>query len=142
MALKPEVSLPIALTTGAVVVAVHQMAAPSMADVRTIDPNNRDVMAAEKQATWFSLGIVGGISLITKDINVFIIGGTIAVAAAWWKRYSNAYNPSTGMAATRGSTKAPADATPRVTQAEAPQLYAVPTGDNAAAVGSAYDAVI
>jgi hypothetical protein len=140
MALKPEISIPIALTTGAVVIAVHQMAAPSIADVRTIDPSNRDVNAAERQATWFSLGIVGGISLITKDINVFIIGGTIAVVSAWWKRYSNAFNPGTGMAATVGRGRDnPTMGTPRVVQSEAPQLYSVPASG---ADSGGYDMVL
>jgi hypothetical protein len=134
VALKPEVSIPVALTTGAIVLAVHSKAAPSIADVRTIDPSNTDLDAAERQATVMSFAIVGGISLIAKDPNVFFGGGAIATAAAWWNRYSNAYNPSTGRASTAGPN-AMKGGTPRVTQTEAPEMY------DAQAAGPAYDPV-
>jgi hypothetical protein len=136
--LKPEVSIPVALTTGAIVLAIHSKATPTIGDVRSLDPSNRDLDAAERQATIMSFGIVGGISLIAKDMNVFIVGGGIALAVAWWHRYSNAYNPTTGMAATRGGRgdAAMKGATPRVTQTEAPALYAP------AEAGISYDPIV
>jgi hypothetical protein len=36
------------------------------------------------------------VSLLTKDVRVFIAGGTVAVAYDMWERYNNQVYPSTG----------------------------------------------
>jgi hypothetical protein len=61
MALKPEISVGMALTVGVLVYAVHQNATPSIADVRTLPEGNEDIERAERSASWISAGIVAGV---------------------------------------------------------------------------------
>lgn len=93
MSLKPEVSLGVALATGAVVFATYQHALPSVADVRTAKPMDSDINGARKMAAWTSAGLVAGISLISKDPTVFVVGGAIVVALDWWYRHADTVNP-------------------------------------------------
>lgn len=89
MALKPEASLMVSLATAAVVYAVYSNATPSVADVRSLDPGNRDVQKSERMATWTAAGVVAGISLLAKDATIFVIGGAMTVAMAWATRHAD-----------------------------------------------------
>lgn len=103
MALKPEISLGVALATGAVVYGIYTNATPTVADIRTLPSQNRDVASAEKQATWTAAAVVGGISLIAKDPTVFILGGVMVVALAWSHRHANLVDQVTGRASSIGT---------------------------------------
>lgn len=97
--MKPEVSIPVALATGAVVVGIFQAMTPSNADVRTVPPGSRgaDFLAgAERTAFFVSVGTVGAVSLIAKDPVPFWVGGAIACALAWTHRYANQVDPASG----------------------------------------------
>jgi hypothetical protein len=125
MALRtPEVSIGVGLATATVVYGIYQGALPNVADVRSLDAHNTDIEASERLAGWTAAAVVAGISLLSKDGTVFIIGGTMVVVMSWWHRHADAVNPADGRAGTQG--RGMPDATPRVTQAEAPELYAVP----------------
>jgi hypothetical protein len=93
---KPEVSLGLALGTGAVVYGTYQHFVPNQADVRVGKPGDETLEKARKQATWFSASIVGGISLIAKDPTIFIVGGLMIVALDWATRSNNWTNPLSG----------------------------------------------
>lgn len=93
MSLKPEMSLGVGLALGTAVIAIHQLSTPSMADVRTLEPDNKDVAAAEKAATWMSAGLVSIVSLMAKDPTIFIVGGIMTVAVAFYSRHSNMVSP-------------------------------------------------
>ncbi len=124
MSLKPEVSVGMGLATATVVFAIYNQALPSQADVRSLDSHNGDIATSEKMAAWAAAGAVAGISLLTQDATVFVIGGTMVLALSWWHRYSNAVNPLTGRAVT-GITNI-SGMTPTIAQTEAPELYAAP----------------
>lgn len=97
--LKPEVSIPVALATGAVVVGVYQAMTPTSADQKTVQPGSRgaDFLAgSEKTAFYVSVGVVGAIALIAKDPVPFWVGGAIACVLSWTHRYSTNVDPSTG----------------------------------------------
>lgn len=97
--LKPEVSIPVALATGAVVVGTFQAMTPTNADQRTVTPGSRgaDFLAgSEKTAFYVSVGIVGAVSLIARDPVPFWVGGAVAVALAWTHRYARELDPATG----------------------------------------------
>jgi hypothetical protein len=98
MALKPEASIMAGLAVGAVVYGIHVNANPTMSDIRSLDKGNDDVAKSERVATATSAAIVAGISLIAKDPTIFVIGGVITIAMAWWTRHSNLVNPTTGVA--------------------------------------------
>lgn len=98
MALKPDASLMAGLAVAGVVYGVYSNALPSVADVRAAQPNNADISAAERSATWISLAVVSGVSLIAKDPTIFILGGSMVVALAWWHRHADMVIPELGMA--------------------------------------------
>jgi len=96
MALKPEVSLPVALATGTVVYTIYNQGLPGRADVSVGQPGDETIEQVRKQNAWMAAAVVGGVSLIAKDPTVFIVGGTMVVALDWLTRYANFRNPLTG----------------------------------------------
>jgi hypothetical protein len=103
MALKREVSLGVGLATAALVWGVYNTALPAVADVRVGQPQDPDIAASERTATWVSAAAVAGVSLISKDPTVFVLGGTMVVALAWWHRHANHFNPAVGSSTTPSS---------------------------------------
>jgi hypothetical protein len=96
--LKAEVSVPVALATGAVVIGTYSVLSPPMADVRTVPtgtPGEAHLAGSERTALLVSAGIAGAISLIAKDPVPFWIGAGLAVALSWIHRYSRAVDPMT-----------------------------------------------
>lgn len=104
--LKPEVSLPVALAVGTMVYAVHSNATPTMADIRSAPANDQTIDASRKAATWTSAAIVSFVSLVSRDVNIFIVGGAMVVAMDFWSRHANAVNPDTGAATVHESLAA------------------------------------
>jgi hypothetical protein len=94
--LKPEVSLPIVLATGAVVVGIFQVHVPTTAETRITPPNNSAIQKSRRQATILSLAIAGGLSLMAKDPSIFVVGGTIAVVLDTISRHADATHHQTG----------------------------------------------
>ncbi len=105
--LRPEVSLPTSIATGAVVWAIYNSALPTVADVRVGGQNDQHIESVERLAAWTSAGVVGAISLIAQDPNVLIVGGAMIVALSWWHRHANAVNPDTGKAGTTTAVRTP-----------------------------------
>lgn len=91
--LKPDVSIPVAVATGALVYGIYNMALPTVADVRTSAENHPDVSSANKAAAWTSAAAVAGIALISRDMNVFIVGGGMTLALTWWYAHADMVIP-------------------------------------------------
>lgn len=121
MALKPEASIVVALATATLVYAIYQNATPTLADIRTVEPNNGDIQASERQAAWTAAAVVSGVSLVAKDPNPFILGGGMIIALSWYHRHADAVNPLSGKAT--GDSLNMADVVPITTQEEAPADY-------------------
>ena len=98
MALKPETSLIVGLGTATLVYGIYQAALPPIADVRVAESDNRDIQASERLASWTSAAVVAGVSLITKDPTIFILGGSMVIVLAWWHRHADQVSPLTGKA--------------------------------------------
>jgi len=89
MALKPEFSVMGGLAVGAIVFAIHSNATPSQADIQALPAGTPDIDRAERNATYLSVGIVAGVSLIAKDPTIFVMGAVMTTAMALWTRHSN-----------------------------------------------------
>lgn len=96
--LKPDQSIIGALAVMTATVAIYSNGLPSIADVRTAAPGNKDIDASERSAAWMAAGVVAGTSILTKDPTIFIIGGATVIALSWWYRHGNMVNPESGMA--------------------------------------------
>ncbi len=89
MALKPEASVMAGLATAAVVVSIHSVMHPPVADIQGLPAGNPDVDLSEKKATWTSAGVVAGVSLLAKDPTIFIIGSVATIIMAFLPRHAN-----------------------------------------------------
>lgn len=105
MALKPDVSLSVALAVGAVVYGIYQNATPSIADIRSLESQNEDIQRAERGASWTAAAVVAGVSLIAKDPTIFVIGGTMVVVLAWTHRHADQVDTITKRASAVVPTK-------------------------------------
>lgn len=121
MALKPEVSLTVALATGTLVYAIYSNATPTLADIRSADQYNADLNGSRKGASWTAAAAVAGISLVSKDPGPFIVGGAMVIAMDWFHRHADAVNPLTGRAVANDITMS--DVVPATTQQDNPTAY-------------------
>lgn len=92
MSLKPDAEISIALATGVMAYAGYQFALPSMADVRSLEPNNADIQSSERVAAWTAAGIVSVVSLLTKSPAVFMVGGLVVIGTSWTVRHADQVN--------------------------------------------------
>jgi hypothetical protein len=108
MALKAEVSLPIALATGAVVYGIYSTHMPPVAEQRVTMPGNQHLNASRKTASWTAAAVVAGISLLAADPAIFIVGGSMVAVLDFTSRHANAVNPQTGNVVADGTGSATA----------------------------------
>jgi len=94
--LKPDGSVAIGIATGVMVWAVYSRSLPDAATMHATDANDINIEAGRRKATYTSAGILAGITLLTKDVNVFILGGVVLFALDFHARHANASNPATG----------------------------------------------
>lgn len=99
MALKADGEVSIALATSVMAYGAYQLALPSTADIRSLEPGNADVQGSERAAAWISAVLVSAVALITKSPSVFILGGATVVASSWLTRHADAVKPVTQKAA-------------------------------------------
>lgn len=93
--LKPSESVTVGLGVAAGVFAIYGNL-PSVPEIRISEPNDDDMVRTERGAAWFAIGLVSGISLLTKDPTVFVVGGLAMIGASWWHQHANAFDPATG----------------------------------------------
>lgn len=93
--LKPDGSIAIGLATAVMVVAVYDRALPNAATMHATDANDSNIEAGRKKAVYTSAGILAAVTLLTKDVNVFILGGVVLFALDFHARHANASNPVT-----------------------------------------------
>lgn len=87
--LKPDAEISIALATGVMAYASYQVALPAVADIRSLEPNNRDIQSAERVAAWTAAGLVSLVALMTGSPSVFILGGGVVIASSWTARHAD-----------------------------------------------------
>lgn len=94
--LKPSETIAVGVGIGAVDVFIFTQHLPAMADIRTAQPHNTDVDASRRQATGLCIAVNGFVSLISRDWNVFLIGGIVTVGLSYLATHANALDPATG----------------------------------------------
>lgn len=97
MALKRETSVGVGLATMGLVWATYSQVTPRVVDMRVSRSDEPNAAAAEKTARWASGAMVVGISLITRDATVFIMGGLAVVSLSWMTRHANHTKPTASM---------------------------------------------
>jgi len=94
--LRPEHAVAVGIGISAVDLLIFDKMTPGVADIRTAHPQNKDVETTRKQAVIYCVGVNGFVSLITRDWNVFLIGGITTIAMSYLIAHANAVNPATG----------------------------------------------
>jgi hypothetical protein len=97
--LKPEGSLVAGIATGALVYGIYQMNLGNLATVHATSAGDGNARAARKKAAIEATSAVAAIALLAKDVNIFILGGGIAVLLDWHSRHAVESNPDTGQLA-------------------------------------------
>lgn len=77
--LRPADSITIALATGIGVAAIYGADVGPVADVHATQPGDASIAAAIKKAGVKSWLLVAGVTLLTRDLNVVYIGGSMVV---------------------------------------------------------------
>jgi len=78
------------------VYAIYDRSLPDSATMHATGANDINIEAGRKKATITSAGVLAAITLLTKDVNVFILGGAVLFALDFHARHANASNPDTG----------------------------------------------
>lgn len=102
--LKPEASVMAGLATAGVVYSIHTAFHPPVADIQGLPAGNKDVDQAERKATWLSVGVVSGISLLAKDPTIFVLGSAATVAMAFFTRHATWTETKSGLMQMSAST--------------------------------------
>lgn len=97
--MKPDAEVSIALATGVMAYGTYQVALPTTADIRSLEPNNADIQSAERVASWTAAGLVALVALVTHSPAVFIVGESVVVATAWTTRHADRVSNVTKKAA-------------------------------------------
>lgn len=98
MSLPREQAVGVGLATMGLVWGVYGQIMPPVADLRVGPAGETNATAAEKAARWTSGIMVVGVSLVTRDATVFIMGGIAVIAFSWLHRHANMVNPTSGSA--------------------------------------------
>lgn len=96
--LDAKTSLAVAAGASGLVFATFAAHLPSIADGRSAAPHDTILSGSIKAAAWTSTAAVVGVSLITKDATVFVVGAATIVVLTWLHRHANAYDAARGMA--------------------------------------------
>jgi hypothetical protein len=94
--LKPDGSIAIGIATGILVYAVYDHSLPDTATIHATDAGDINVEASRKKAAWASAGVLAAVTLLTKDVNVFVLGAVVLFALDMHARHANMSNPDTG----------------------------------------------
>lgn len=100
--LTPAQSVATGVGIGVVDLFIFEKHLPAVADVRTASPQDTDIDASRRAATMTCIAVNGLVSVMTRDWNVFLIGGAITAAISWTFAHANTVDPATGTTASPG----------------------------------------
>lgn len=92
--LKPDTSVIVGVSTAALVGFVYSYGLPNLATVGATAAQDMNIDSGRKRAAWTGAAVVAGLSLLTRDKTVFVIGGVTLIALDWHARHANATPPN------------------------------------------------
>ncbi len=97
--LKPEGSIMGGIATGALVYGIYNTNMGNLATIHSTPAGDGNARASRKKAAIESVAVVAAISLLARDINIFILGGGITFLLDWHARHAVESHPETGQLA-------------------------------------------
>ena len=94
--LKPQGSIGIGIATGVLVYAVYDRSLPNMAVMNATPAHDINIEAARKSAALTSAAVLAGVTLLTRDVDVFILGSAVLIGLDWHARIGNSRSPENG----------------------------------------------
>lgn len=92
----PADSMTISLATAAGVLVIYSGKVGPVADVHTTTPGDPSVNASIKKAGWESILLVAGMTLLSRDLNVAIMGGAAIVLEHTMYLHGEMASPANG----------------------------------------------
>lgn len=108
--LKPEGSVVAGLATIGAVYGVYQLNVGTVSQAHATTPNHAVLESSRKKAGYEALVLVAGLTLITKDANIGILGGAAIIAMELSYRHGIMSDTTTGKLANPGNMSAYAPA--------------------------------
>ena len=106
--LKPADSIVIALGVGIGVATIYSAKVGPVADVHATAPGDGNVNAAIKKAGWQSWLLVAGVTLLSRDLNVAIVGGGMVILEHTMYLHGDMANPADGQISVKPGAYSPA----------------------------------
>jgi hypothetical protein len=97
--LKPEGSIVAGIATAALAYGVYQMNMGNLATVHATGAGDGNARASRRKAAIEATAAVAAISLLARDVNIFILGGGVVVLLDWHARHAVESHPDTGQLA-------------------------------------------
>lgn len=94
--LKPEGSIMAGAATVGTVFAIYQLNVGPTSQAQATDANHPVLESSRKKAGYTALALVAGLSLITRDSNILILGGSTIIAMELSYRHAIMANPQSG----------------------------------------------
>jgi hypothetical protein len=94
--LQPDSAVLVAGITALGVVAIYTHSVPNLSDVRTAPSHDDTVEKERRTAAIQATVLVLGVSLISRDLTPWILGGAMLVGLDLMVKHSNAINPTSG----------------------------------------------
>jgi hypothetical protein len=94
--LKPQGSVAMGIATGVLVYTIFDRSLPDAATMHATRPYDINIESGRKKAVYTSAAVLSAVTLLTKDVNVFILGGIVLIALDVHARHANVTSPSTG----------------------------------------------
>jgi hypothetical protein len=94
--LKPDGSIALGIATGIFVYVIWDRSLPDAATMHATQPYDINIEAGRKKAVYTSAAALAAVTLLTKDVNVFILGGVVLFALDFHARHASVTHPATG----------------------------------------------
>jgi len=94
--LKPQGSVAMGIATGVLVYTIFDRSLPDAATMHATRPYDINIESGRKKAVYTSAAVLSAVTLLTKDVNVFILGGIVLIALDVHARHANVTAPDTG----------------------------------------------
>lgn len=92
----PADSMTVSLATAAGVLVIYGSKVGPVADVHTTATGDININASIKKAGWEALALVAGMTLLSRDLNVAILGGAAIVLEHTMYLHAEMANPANG----------------------------------------------
>lgn len=94
--LKPQGSVGLGIATGVLVYTIYDRSLPDAATMHATRPYDINIESGRKKAAYTSAAVLSAVTLLTKDVTVFVLGGIVLIALDFHARHANVTAPDTG----------------------------------------------